>query len=444
MSTVPQNIRFKQMAACLAAAFALAPGAALSTTRIVNTCDDDDSLGSLRSQINAASSYDTIDLSTAQLTCSTITLEAGEILIPQNTLTLKGPADRTVAITTQPYFNRLLRHTGGGYLIMEHLTFGGGEVNTNYNLVYAGGGCILTYGSVSLSYATVSGCSATTGGQARGGAVWAGLNVAMDHSVVSGSTAKSFYQSARGGGVYGFNVSMNFSTVSGNTAFVGTADGESRGGGVYARDLFFAVNSSVDSNHAQTGGGIYIGEATLSVHSAFLLENSTISGNSASIRGGGIFLGTSPYMGLTYNSTVAFNSAPSFAGIYISKILAWSSIIAKNTNTLPGGFADLYVRQGGYLGGADNLIVSYNSTGLPGTITVTSDPQLAPLANHGGQTRTHALLATSPAIEHDTLRLAFDSDQRGPGFSRVVNGTADIGAYERQVNDDEVFYGGFD
>jgi hypothetical protein len=63
------------------------------------------------------------------------------------------------------------------------------------------------------------------------------------------------------------------------------------------------------------------------------------------------------------------------------------------------------------------------------------DPLLAPLADNGGPTWTHALKAGSPAI--DTGDPAFapppDTDQRGEGFPRVLNGRLDMGAFETPV-----------
>ena len=58
---------------------------------------------------------------------------------------------------------------------------------------------------------------------------------------------------------------------------------------------------------------------------------------------------------------------------------------------------------------------------------------LGPLANNGGPTKTHALLAGSPAIDagdpnFNAMNLPYD--QRGAGFPRVRNGRLDIGAYE--------------
>ena len=94
------------------------------------------------------------------------------------------------------------------------------------------------------------------------------------------------------------------------------------------------------------------------------------------------------------------------------------------------------------LEGADNLVESYNLASS--AITVTSDPQLTPLADHGGMTRTHALLASSPAIDQGNNTASLLTDQRGSGFAREVpSGKPDIGAYERQATDDELFYSGF-
>ena len=67
-----------------------------------------------------------------------------------------------------------------------------------------------------------------------------------------------------------------------------------------------------------------------------------------------------------------------------------------------------------------------------------ANPGLGPLADNGGPTQTIKLLPGSPAINKGSNALAVDpltgqplaTDQRGPGFVRIVNGTVDIGAYE--------------
>jgi len=71
------------------------------------------------------------------------------------------------------------------------------------------------------------------------------------------------------------------------------------------------------------------------------------------------------------------------------------------------------------------------------------DPLLAPLADNGGPTQTHALLAGSPAIDAgDPTAVAGVGDtplfdQRGTGFDRVLGGRLDIGAFE-SINDTAV------
>ena len=65
------------------------------------------------------------------------------------------------------------------------------------------------------------------------------------------------------------------------------------------------------------------------------------------------------------------------------------------------------------------------------------NPGLAPLGNNGGRVMTHALLPGSAARDHGNNALAVDDsgivltlDERGAGFSRVFNGTVDIGSFE--------------
>ena len=83
--------------------------------------------------------------------------------------------------------------------------------------------------------------------------------------------------------------------------------------------------------------------------------------------------------------------------------------------------------------------------GLPNTLTTGVCPQLGPLLDNGGPTRTHALMGTSPAIDAGNTFGAGLSvfDQRGSPFARVSGAAADIGAYEVQQGD-IVFVNGFD
>ncbi|MGK7949563.1 MAG: choice-of-anchor Q domain-containing protein [Xenococcaceae cyanobacterium] len=84
----------------------------------------------------------------------------------------------------------------------------------------------------------------------------------------------------------------------------------------------------------------------------------------------------------------------------------------------------------------NNLIedpTGHNVTnGVDGNI-VGVDPLLGNLADNGGDTPTYAPLAGSPVIDAgDNIFVSSDTDQRGEGFLRIVNGTVDIGAVEVQ------------
>jgi hypothetical protein len=76
-----------------------------------------------------------------------------------------------------------------------------------------------------------------------------------------------------------------------------------------------------------------------------------------------------------------------------------------------------------------------------GTQVGVTDPMLGLLANNGGVTKTHALLAGSPAIDAGPNPVpVFDGnefDQRGVGFARIVFGVADVGAFEVQEPEPE-------
>jgi hypothetical protein len=415
------------------------PLAASSTIHNVGSCLDDGSVGTLRQVVGISISGDTVDLGSLPLACSTITLSMGEINIPQSVLTFVGPADHTLTITAN-HKNRILHQTGASGLIeINQLTLSDGGYYAYSSDVK--GGCIFSTGLVALHSSKVTGCVAySVYGNAYGGAIYAKGRVDLYSSEVTDSIANTNAAAgARGGGIYGLNgLRAFYSTLSGNSA----PWGPSLGGAACISGDIGIFYSTIDSNKAAIGGGISAGERSNTT--SIEVQSSTVSGNTATMRSGGIdiFPFTSAKPVIIRSSTIAFNSAPHSAGVNSAhNVLARSSIIANNTNTSPDVFADLYVQgSGATLTGDSNLIVTSN-LGLPGTLT--SDPQLTPLGNHGGITRTHALLPGSPAVNHGSNVVNLSRDQRG--FTREIPaGSPDIGAYERQVNDDEIFYGGFD
>lgn len=76
-------------------------------------------------------------------------------------------------------------------------------------------------------------------------------------------------------------------------------------------------------------------------------------------------------------------------------------------------------------------------------LSSSADPRLTPLVDHGGPTFAHGLSLSSPAIDNGNNTVPLSFDQRDNPFARSVGGAVDVGAFERQADDDELFYGGF-
>ena len=461
---------------------------AVNAVRLVTSCADDGSSGTLRSQILAAGENDSIDMST--LTCSTITLVGGEIDIsvlgdhPINNLTLVGPGrDR---LTIDANSDRFLNHgdfqVGLGQLVLRDFSI------TNGNYTHGLASCLDSSGDVTLTRVTISDCHASNGGPLTfGGAVSVSGDLAMIDSSITGSSSSAGGDNvAIGGGAYvSGNLSLIDSTISGNTASSVIGDDGptyiTAGGGVYVRGELSALRSTITgnqvnatgSNEQATGGGVFVRaraelvDSTIDANSAdgtggglakavfsvygdpgttLTVRNTTISGNTAA-RGAG--LSSARPLALS-NSTVTANTAvDGGAGVFFAQdstanptFTLQSSIIAANvagaSATLPADFAASGPLT---IAGADNLVVESGTLALPGD-TLRTDPQLAALAANGGPTRTHALAASSPARDAGNNAAALVFDQRGSGHPRAVGSTADIGAFEWQS--DGLFRDGFD
>lgn len=283
--------------------------------------------------------------------------------------------------------------------IRDGFATNGGGVNNSGTLTI--NSCIVT-ANRSVSYALVA--------KAFGGGIYNAAVLTINDSEISGNTATASSgnsQYAYGGGIAinAGNVTINRSTISGNIAAPAIANrfGRAYGGGIAILGGTVLINNStIDGNAAKStfyglsyGGGIYGGAS---------IRNTTISGNGASY-GGGL------YQGGIQNSIVAYNSAQ---------------------------------RQGGNCFGAVSLgynLSSDKSCNFNGTGDINNtNPNLGPLQNNGGPTRTRALPSGSPAIDAgdpggctDRSGLLLKTDQRGmPRPDGEDKTGCDMGAYERQ------------
>jgi hypothetical protein len=406
----------------------------VATTRQVANCNDSGS-GSLRDVIAASGDQDTVNLT--DLRCSTITLTSGAIDVTTQHLHIYSRNLGAVTIDgggTDRIFNHQPPGYGRLYLQGVNVTNGSSAGN---------GGCIYSSYAVYLNNVVISNCRAhTSATQASGGAIYTKSNLTLGNSKVTSSTAVSDETFATGGGLYvGGNFSASYSTISGNHAYSNATT--SYGGGAFLRGRTYISNSTIDNNKAVRIGGIALAGGP---YQTAQITNSTISGNSASAFMGGVYSGVQLKV---VNSTIAFNCADAteflpgyIAGIGLQNSQVppdiQSSIIANNTicpaarsaDTILDTPYDISFHGVGDITGANNLIVTSAVT-LP-TDTVRSDPQLAPLAENGGITRTHALSSTSPAIDAGNNAANLPFDQRSMWSARVVGAAADIGAYELQ------------
>lgn len=392
----------------------------------VANCDDAGT-GSLRATIAAAVSGDTVDLS--QLTCSTITLTSGAISFVKANFNITGPGASSLAIDGGGKFS-IFRDGSISTLSISGLTL----TNGYFNQYYGHGGCVFSQGNVNLQNVIVSNC-VVKGGYARGGGIFAVGNLTIANSVITGNVANGENLTSSGGGfLVGGDLLMQYSTLSNNAAVISPTGNFALAGGADTFGNVVIQGSTISGNQAINVAAIVFeakGAQTA------LMTNSTVSGNVATSNGPFGSLFTSIPM-TVYNSTIAFNTGAGCGGLYAAyhRVTLQSSILAGNS------VRDLGLVNGATVVGANNLITTATSV-PPGTIRAC--PRLAPLADNGGVTLTHALLQSSPAIDMGNNSMSLADDQRGSGFPREFGAGADIGAFEWQgVADDQVFNSGFE
>ena len=393
------------------------PGQTALTTATVTTCADSGP-GSLREAVDAHAMI--IDMTT--LACSTITLTTGQFVVA-NEITFKGPTSHALTIDAN-HNSRILIHYGpGGPLTLDNVRLTNGlQSITSHDS--AAGGCVLSVGAgVVLQNASIANCVANSAFVAYGGAIYA-HDLTLNESVVSGSIVNG--TTVHGGGAWvNGKLVMDHSTIRDNTAIASTGDAVA--GGAYVTEEAQLYASTISGNQAEYEGGLVVRyNATI--------YNSTISGNSAPVVGG---LSVGGLLVLD-NSTVFSNSPTStFAGVYVNGgVVAHSSIVAQNCYT-GSRYCDIECKNCAIVG-SNNLIMGANVALPLGTIV--ADPLLAPLADNGGPTQTHALLTFSPALEKGSNIHDFPYDQRGR--KRKAGAAPDIGAFED--GPDSIFANGFD
>ena len=426
--------RLVLLALVLSAAVVLIPSrppavrAVTCTTNPVVQNNGDSGAGSLRQAIIDACDGDTITF--GNTVTSPITLTTADLVIDKN-LTINGPGatlltvERSSAAGT-PQF-RIFTINSGVTVIISGLTVTNGRTPDGIPEIPVAtsggsGGGIFNAGTLTLTNSIISGNSTGNGGSSSGASGNGGSGAGIDNSgtltligaTVSGNSTGIGGESKQPPGNGGNGGGIN---NSGTLTLIGaTVSGNSTGiGGV--------CNHASPAGSGGSGGGIFNGGNSL------IVTNSTISGNSTGNGGSGnSTLGGSGGSGGVGGGIYANGAAPSIR----------ASIIALNSAPVGPDIDGTVTSQSHNLVGKGDGSTGFTNgvnNDQVGSIASPLDPKLGPLANNGGLTLTHILLAGSPAIDagDDSVLggpLFLTTDQRGAGFPRKYCTHVDIGAFE--------------
>ncbi len=248
----------------LALSTVVLPQVAGARTWTVTNCNDSGP-GSLRADVLAADSGDTIQLGSS---CPVITLTSGPIQVFTN-LTIKGPGAANLAVsgdnsTTVFWVATAATVTISGLTIEDGL----GSFSVPHGPASNGGG-IFNFGTLTVKDSTVTNNTALDG---FGGGIYNAGTLTVKYSSVSDNTAGE-----AGGGIYNFlSATVTHSTLTNNVA--GFAGGGIYNSGSADRTTLSVANTTVTGNSSTYGsaGGIYNFD-TVAIKYSTLSDNSAVS-----------------------------------------------------------------------------------------------------------------------------------------------------------------------
>jgi CSLREA domain-containing protein len=355
------------------------------------------------------------------------------------------------------------------------------------------GGGILNRGILTITNSVISSNYTGNGGDGRdlgggrgghGGALYnqgdswvVASRIVDNHNGKSGNSTDGSSGGGSGGGIFNAsNLTLHQSTVSQNRAGAGSSESyvnywgtvgysqNGAGGGIFNNGLLTVTMSTISGNATVDGQQVYAAErpgsggnggGIVNLQGLYLV-NSTVSGNYTGkggdseaglggAAGSGAGIWNNGWLTITH-STIAdnhtgeggtgpdgVNEGSAGGGFHNSRsVLMRNTLVANNSTSGEGPDCYGIIVSHGY-----NLLQQQASCTLTvelATNIVDQLPEIAPLADNGGETPTHALLLNSPAIDAgtctDSTGLAIVSDQRG--IVRPQQVTCDIGAFEAE------------
>ena len=370
----------------------------------------------------------------AQLSAGgTVTFDCGGTA----TIAMTGPASVPANVTVDvDGGNQITLDGGGAHQIMSVLASSGPlqQAHATFrNITFANGyitgglqagGAIQNLGDLTVINTVFSG----NGANGSGGAIFSEecFSCPAAHVTITNSSFTNNHANGYGGAV---DIEGDFVTITGSTFSNNTA---SSAGAVdlYTNSTFSVTavltGNTFAGNTASQGGAI--GAYLNNPGSSASLVSNTFYGNTGTTAGGALYVNDGNIT-LT-NDTIAGNTSPAGAGIYVSSsytaaVTIQNTLLSSNT----GGGGNCSDSGSLISDGANNLQFGDNSCA---TFTV-ANPLLSALANNGGPTQTMALQAGSPAIDGGNNATCPATDQRGNARADGDNNgsvVCDIGAYE--------------
>ncbi len=293
------------------------------------------------------------------------------------------------------------------------------DSQVRYGLSPTGSGLYNQGGTLNLQTSAVRFNSSNTN---AGG----GIRTDSGQLLIENSTVSDNVSTPQGGGgmlILGGNVTITHSTLDNNRS-------RNSGGAINIQGGTLFITSSTLSNNRQTRLNYSAGGIQALLNSVITIQNSTLSGNQ-SVNGAAMQL-RSGSQAVISQTTITNNNAPSGSnlnGALIARdagsaIYLFASILGDNRGDSGIVNCNDNIISRGYNISQDNSC-GFSETGDSNN----TDPLLGTLMDNSGATLTHALLATSPAIDsagNDCPAV----DQRGA--PRLTDGNSDnIGACDK-------------
>lgn len=316
--------------------------------------------------------------------------------------------------------NTATSNGGGLYVVSASIILDNCTVQNNIATSDGGGAAIIGDGTYSILNCLID---SNTCGNFGGGIFSASTTIDISNTIIQSNTA------VNGANIYSVLNSLN---ISNSNIINGIVSLITNTGGILTIGTFGVMNLSYCNINNNVGNGINTIGATIISNCNIANNNTGIMKTSGALTISNSTIGINTVTGISSdsadatitNATIARNATGIINTSGIISVV--NTIIASNTTAdATGTFNSL-----GY-----NLVQNTaGSVGFTQPTDITGvDPLLDSYADNGGPTETMALLIGSPALDAGNTAAAIGPyDQRGPGFSRIINGMVDIGAFESQ------------